>query len=88
MTYRLMWHKAARKQLKKLDPSVQRYIDVWLTKNVDGSSDPRRSGKSLSEKLSGYWRYRIGDYRVICEIDDDICVVIAIKIGHRSSIYR
>jgi mRNA interferase RelE/StbE len=87
VTYRLKWHKAAHRQFKKLDRSVQRYIDVWLTKNVDGSSDPRRTGKSLTGDLSGYWRYRIGDYRLICEINDDVCIVIVIKIGHRSRIY-
>ncbi|MDR2196891.1 MAG: type II toxin-antitoxin system RelE/ParE family toxin [Coriobacteriales bacterium] len=87
MTYQLKWHKAALRQFKKLDASVQRYIDVWLTKNVDGSSNPRRTGKSLTKDLSGYWRYRVGDYRVICEINDDACIVIAIKIGHRSKIY-
>jgi mRNA interferase RelE/StbE len=87
MTYRLVWHKSAYRQFEKLDSSVQRYIDVWLTKNVDDSSDPRRTGKSLTGSLSGYWRYRIGDYRIICEINDDACVVIAIKVGHRSKIY-
>jgi mRNA interferase RelE/StbE len=87
MKYRLVWSVKAQKQFRRLDKSVQRYIDAWLIKNVDGSKNPRRSGKALSENLSGFYRYRIGDYRVICEIHDKICEVIAVSVGHRSKIY-
>jgi mRNA interferase RelE/StbE len=87
MTYKLVWHPKAQKQFRKLDKSVQRYIDAWLVRNVDGAGDPRRKGKPLAENLSGFYRYRIGDYRMICEIRDDVCEVLAIHVGHRSKIY-
>jgi mRNA interferase RelE/StbE len=85
--YRLVIETRATKQLKKLDPFQQRIILSWLRKNLDGTDNPRAKGKGLSENLVGLWRYRIGDYRVICDIRDDICEVIAIEIGHRNEIY-
>lgn len=60
----------------------------WLNKNVDGCDDPRSIGKGLTAGLSGKWRYRIGDYRILCEIRDAELVVLAIEIGHRSDVYR
>ncbi|MDR1069010.1 MAG: type II toxin-antitoxin system RelE/ParE family toxin [Clostridiales Family XIII bacterium] len=85
--YRLVIEARAAKQLNKLDPFQQRFILSWLRKNVDGTDDPRAKGKGLSENLAGLWRYRIGDYRVICDIRDDMCEIIAVEVGHRSSIY-
>jgi len=55
---------------------------------VAGSNNPRRVGAPLSGELSEYWRYRIGDYRMICEIRDEVLVVLALKVDHRSDIYR
>ncbi|MDR2358156.1 MAG: type II toxin-antitoxin system RelE/ParE family toxin [Oscillospiraceae bacterium] len=55
---------------------------------VHGSADSRAVGRALSENLTGYWRYRVGDYRVICEIRDDVLEIAAVKVGHRGGIYR
>jgi mRNA interferase RelE/StbE len=85
--YRLRFNKSALKQLKKLDPFVQKKIYDYLLVKVDNSEDPRIFGKELTGELSGSWRYRIGDYRVICHIDDNYCEVLAMKIGHRSKVY-
>ncbi|NGM17442.1 type II toxin-antitoxin system RelE/ParE family toxin [Eggerthellaceae bacterium zg-893] len=86
-----MWHlqfsKKADKQLSKMDPGVRRVIVAWLLKNVDGCEDPRAHGKGLTANKSGKWRYRVGDYRVLCEIRDRQLVVLAIEIGHRREIY-
>ncbi|NHM14742.1 type II toxin-antitoxin system RelE family toxin [Xiamenia xianingshaonis] len=86
-----MWHlqfsKKADKQLSKMDPGVRRVIVAWLLKNVDGCEDPRAHGKGLTADKSGKWRYRVGDYRVLCEIRDSQLVVLAIEIGHRREIY-
>lgn len=86
-----MWHlefsKRADKQLSKMDPGVRRVIIAWLLKNVDGCIDPRAHGKGLSANRSGKWRYRVGDYRILCEIRDDELIVLAIEIGHRRDIY-
>ncbi len=86
-----MWHlgfsRRADKQLSKLNPGVRKIIVSWLLKNLDGCDDPRAYGKPLKGDKSGIWRYRVGDYRVLCEIQDDELLVLAIEIGHRRSIY-
>ncbi len=86
-----MWHlefsKRADKQLSKMNPGVRRVIIAWLLKNVDGCIDPRAHGKGLTANRSGKWRYRVGDYRILCEIRDDELIVLAIEIGHRRDIY-
>ena len=62
-------------------------IVAWMAKNVDGCEDPRAHGKCLTANRSGQWRYRVGDYRVLCEIRDDELIVLAVEIGHRRSVY-
>ena len=87
MAYRLEFTKAADKDLEKLDPSIRRMILGWLNKNVNQCSNPRAHGKALVGNHAGEWRYRIGDYRVICIIKDEELIVLAIEIGHRREIY-
>ena len=86
--WRLEFSKRADKQLSKMDPGIRRVILAWLLKNVDGCEDPRAHGKGLTANRSGKWRYRVGDYRILCEIRDEELVVLAIEIGHRSDIYQ
>ncbi|WP_293694403.1 type II toxin-antitoxin system RelE/ParE family toxin [uncultured Agrococcus sp.] len=86
--WRLLYSLRADKQLSKLDPGVGRVIVAWLNKNIDGCDNPRSQGKSLAAGLSGKWRYRVGDYRVLCEIRDTELVVLAIEVGHRRDIYK
>lgn len=85
--YHVNLTETAKKQLSKLDKYTQRLITSWLKKNIDGCEDPRIHGKPLVANLKGKWRYRIGDYRVICEIQDNKLIVLAISIGHRKEIY-
>ena len=61
---------------------------MWLTKHVDGCPDPRVHGEGLAADHSGEWRYRIGDYRVLCEIQDSRLVVLALSVGHRRQVYQ
>ena len=84
----LKFSKRADKQLSKMDAGVRRIIVAWLLKHIDGCEDPRAFGKGLTANRSGEWRYRIGDYRVLCEIRDDDLIVLAIEIGHRSDSYK
>lgn len=78
----------AQRQLRKLDkPAAARILD-WLDDRIEGGKNPRHFGEPLSGKLAGLWRYRIGDFRVICEIQDNRLVVLALSIGHRREIYR
>lgn len=88
MVYRLRISRRADKQLSKLDPHVSRIIATWLLKNVDGTDDPRRHGKGLTGPLSGRWRYSVGDYQILCAIEDDKLIVLAVEVGHRSAVYR
>lgn len=86
--WRLRYSRRAEKQLAKLDPGVRRIIVSWLHTNIDGCADPRIMGKPLSANQSGKWRYRVGDYRVLCDLQDEELIVLAIEIGHRRAIYR
>ena len=63
-------------------------IYAWIDKHLEGCEDPTAYGKPLTADLKGYWSYRVGDYRLICEIHDNILVVLVLEIGHRSNIYK
>ena len=77
----------ALKQLKKLDKQTIRLIDSWIAKHLENSDDPRLCGKPLVANRAGQWRYRIGDYRMLCEIRDNVLLILVIKIGHRRDVY-
>lgn len=76
----------ARKEFLKLDKPIQKQIQTFIVK-LQGLKDPRSSGKGLVGNLSGRWRYRVGDYRLVCEIDDDKILITILKIGHRNNVY-
>lgn len=59
----------------------------WLSKNIDNTDKPKKSGKALVGNHNGKWRYRIGDYRVICKIEENELIVLALEVGHRRKIY-
>lgn len=86
--WKILWSKRSEKQLRKLDKPTSALIISWMIKNVANSTNPRHHGKSLTGNKSGLWRYRVGDYRVICEINDDEWTVLAIEVSHRSQAYR
>lgn len=78
----------AQKQLGKLDKPVAERILDWLNDRIEGCKNPRHFGESLKGELSGLWRYRIGDFRVICDVQEKRLVVLALSVGHRRDIYR
>lgn len=86
--YTLKYSDKALKQLKKLDKSVQKLILSWLQNNIVNCENPRNKGKGLTSNRSKKWRYRVGDYRIICDIRDNELIVLALSIGHRSSVYN
>lgn len=88
MKYSVVFSENAKKQLKKLDRHIYSLIIGWLEKNIEGTENPRIHGKALTANRSGEWRYRIGDYRLICEIKDEEIVVLVLEIGHRREIYN
>jgi len=76
------------KEFRKLDKYTQKMIRSWINKNLVDCKNPRDKGKGLSANRSGQWRYRIGDYRLICTIEDDRLVILAMTIGHRRDVYK
>lgn len=76
------------KEFKKLDHYTKCIIKAWISKNLVSCENPRMYGKRLTANRNGQWRYRIGDYRLICFIEDDKLIITALNIGHRKDIYR
>jgi mRNA interferase RelE/StbE len=88
LLWRIELSDTAKKQLRRLDPTVARRIALYLSERVGRSDDPRKLGKALTgSELGGYWRNRVGDYRIICELEDGKLVVLVLIIGHRSDVY-
>jgi len=87
MSYRIETSNRFDKDFKKLDKYTQRMIKSWIFKNLQNCEDPRLHGKGLTANRSGQWRYRIGDYRLICTIDDDKLIILALTVGHRRDVY-
>ncbi|MDQ2852276.1 MAG: type II toxin-antitoxin system RelE/ParE family toxin [Actinomycetota bacterium] len=85
--WRLQTSPQFDKAARRIDPPVLRRIRFYL-EEVCELDDPRQRGKGLTANLAGYWRYRIGDWRVIAQIRDDEVVIVAIGLAHRSEIYR
>ena len=88
MTYSLETTERFDKEFRKLDRYTQRMIKAWIDKNLIGCTDPRAHGKGLTANLSGLWRYRIGDYRLLCAIEEECLVILALSVGHRREVYK
>ena len=88
MVWKLEFSAFAQKQFANLDkPTAARILD-WLESRLEGEVNPRHFGEPLRGEWGGLWRYRIGDFRVICEIQDQRLIVYALSIGRRREIYR
>ena len=87
MKYTVLLSGKARKNLKKLDKTVSSMLIAWIRKNLHGTENPRAHGKKLTANFGGLWRYRVGDYRIIAEIQDEIITILVLEIGHRRDIY-
>ena len=77
----------AIKQLRKLGPQASRRVVDFLEERIKDGEDPRQFGKALRGDLGEFLRYRVGDYRILCQIDDGELVVLVVKVGHRSDAY-
>ena len=75
------------KEFKKLDKYTQQIIKSWIGKKLQNCENPRAHGKGLTANKSGQWRYRIGDYRLLCLIQDQELIILALALGHRRDIY-
>jgi len=88
LAWTLRISETAKRQLRKLDPSNAQAILRFLNRLVLETSDPRERGSGLRANLAGLWRYRVGDYRVICRIEVNELVVLVLQIGHRREVYK
>ncbi len=89
MAWRIEFEKQAEKELARLDPVAARRILNFLEERVASREDPRSLGTPLQgSRLGGLWRYRVGSYRVICDVQDDVCVVLVVRVAKREIVYR
>jgi mRNA interferase RelE/StbE len=87
-TWRIEITRTAEKQIAKLDRSAQKSIQRFLRERLLSAENPRQWGKPLRGEKRDLWRYRVGDYRLICDIQDERVVVLILEVGHRKDIYR
>jgi mRNA interferase RelE/StbE len=87
-TYNVELSDRFKREFRKLDKYTQKIIRAWIDKNLVDCENPRAHGRGLTANRSGQWRYRIGDYRLICAIGDERLVILALTVGHRSVIYK
>ena len=80
--------RGAEKQIKKLDRAAQAAILRFLRERLQSAENPRQLGKPLQGEKGGLWRYRVGDYRLICDIQDRKITVLVLRVGHRKDVYR
>lgn len=85
--YKVIFDKRIEKDIKKLDKNAKRTLYNWIDKNLNGCTDPRIKGKPLLHDKKGYWRYRIGNYRLLTEIEDNKLIIVAIYYKHRREVY-
>jgi mRNA interferase RelE/StbE len=87
MNYHVVYEKKALKSLSKLDKGQQKMILAWIEKNLMNTENPKVHGKALKGNLKEYWRYRVGNYRLLADIDDQQIKIIILNVGHRKDIY-
>ncbi|MDW7656377.1 MAG: type II toxin-antitoxin system RelE/ParE family toxin [Bacillota bacterium] len=87
MKYRVEYTRTAAKQLKKLDRKIAAFIITYIEEKLIDCDNPRLYGKALQGDLRDIWRYRVGDYRILARIDDDIVLITVVEVGHRKDAY-
>ena len=87
MRWTYSFDERALKELKKLGKQAQREILKFLDERIATTKNPARFGKALRGDLAGLWRYRVGDYRLICSLKNGQMLVLVLKVGHRRDVY-
>ena len=88
MTWTIEYAKSTRKDIRKIDPKTRTRIRNYLETRIATLDDPRQLGRVLKGEQGELWRYRVGNYRLICKIQDKVMTVLLVRIGHRKVIYR
>lgn len=85
--FRVQLSDKAVKMMSKLDFQTRKMITNWLRKNLEGCENPRQYGRALRGNHQSEWRYRIGNYRVLADIQDETIIILVLEVGHRRNIY-
>ncbi len=89
MAWKVEFEPAALKELERLERQDARRVLKFLHERVAAGDNPRAIGQPLGgSRFSGLWKYRVGDFRIICDIEDDTVTVLVVRIGHRREVYR
>ncbi|MBV8709652.1 MAG: type II toxin-antitoxin system RelE/ParE family toxin [Acidobacteriaceae bacterium] len=88
MAWSVEFNDIAERQLRKLDRQWQKKILDYLEDEIASLDDPRSRGKALTGDKGGLWRYRVGDYRIICSLENKVLLILVVAVGHRREIYR
>jgi len=89
LPWKIEFADSAAKQLRKLDPQAARRLTTYLRERVGTAKDPRALGAALKgDELGQFWKYRVGDYRLIVEIQDQLIRILVVRLGHRRDVYR
>lgn len=89
MAWSIEYDRLVRKQVEKLDPQIQQRIHSFLYKRLAKLDNPRQLGEAMhGSEFGKFWRYKVGDYRIICDIQDQRVVVLVVEVGHRREVYR
>jgi mRNA interferase RelE/StbE len=88
LAWRIEITRTAARQITKLDRTAQKSVQNFLRARLQPADDPRQWGKPLQGEKRGLWRYRVGHYRLICDIQDEKITILVLELGHRKDIYR
>ena len=88
MTWTIEYTETARTQLRKLDKQMARRLVDYMNERITRLEDPRSLGTALTGPMGGLWRYRVGDCRVICDVQDGALRVLVVRVGRRDTVYR
>jgi len=87
LAWSINFNKKSEKELSKLDKQTQQKIVKFLY-GLENNDNPRKSGRALKGDLGLFWRYRVGDYRIICQIEDETIMILVLSVAHRKEVYR
>jgi mRNA interferase RelE/StbE len=88
LVWQIEYSASAKRELKRLDKSIAKRIIDYMDSQVGNLDDAKQLGKALTGDLGAYWRYRVGDYRILCEIHDKEITVLVLGVGHRRDVYK
>ncbi|MBU1196791.1 MAG: type II toxin-antitoxin system RelE/ParE family toxin [Proteobacteria bacterium] len=88
MLWKVEFEKEAEKELDRIDRPQAKRILKYLFERIATTDDPRRFGEALKQNLSGLWKYRVGNYRIICSIKEEMVTVLVVRVGHRRKVYK